>query len=168
MERKRLDEWNETRPQQVFELALLGGLTHEDMARCMLISLPTFESWLRLHPSFAQALEEGGVRATAKVARALYQSAIGWEYDEEVCIFRKGKMYKETVHRVMPPNVPAAIRFLSSKHKSQWSEVQRTEITQTTNINMAKIDLTSVSTEELALMKSIGFKILPSRANSNN
>jgi len=168
MERERLNEWNEYRPQQVYELALLGGLTHEDMARCMCITLTTFESWLKTHASFAHSLEEGGMRAVARVARALFRSAEGYEYDEEVCVFRKGQMFKEVVHRVMPPNVAACIKILSARHKSEWSEVQRTEITQTTNINLARIDLSSLNTEELTLMKSIGLKMIPNRADSSN
>jgi hypothetical protein len=160
-------DWNDSRPQQAYELALLGGLSFEDMARCMCISLETFNSWRRRFPVFENAIIEGGMRATARVALALYKRATGYEYDEEVVHVSKTGITKMIVHRIVQPDVAAAAKWLSAKHRSQWSEVSRSEITQT-NININKLDLSSLSAEELSLVKSINLKQAITRGNHDN
>jgi len=166
MERERVQLWNEDKPRMAFELAFLG-IEESDMPRIMDISPETFANWKRTHRSFSEALLEGTVRACGRVAAALYKRAVGYDYEEEVAHWSKdGTFSKKKITKYMPPDPWSAGRILAAKHKALWSEVQRTEVTRT-NINIAKLDLSCLTPQEIAFMKSISQKQALPRATDN-
>lgn len=147
-------KWNEDRPREARELALLG-LTDEVMAKVMGIGLATLESWKRKYPEFLEALSEGKLKADAKVAAALYKRAVGYKIKEDHVSIFKGEAIVTQVEKEIPPDPWSAARWLSLRQRALWSEAQRLEITNT-NININKFDFTGISDEDMLVIKKIG------------
>ena len=158
--------WNDDRPRQAYECALLGA-TEKEIARIMGINIATLELWKNRRPEFAEQLEAGKVEADAKVAHAFYRCATGYEYTEEFAnVDRAGVPHKMTLKKYQKPESWAANKWLGIRRRADWSETQRIEI-QNTNINITKIDLSVFSTQELALLEKMGVKQLTENAGNN-
>jgi hypothetical protein len=147
-------KWNEDRPREAKELALLG-LTDEVMARVMGIGLGTLDGWKRKYPEFLAALNEGKLRADAKVAAALYKRATGYTVKEQHVNTANGMVVVTEVDKEIPPDPWSAAKWLSLRQRALWSETQRLEITNT-NININKFDFTGISDEDMLVIKKIG------------
>ena len=75
-------QWNEGRPQQAFELALLG-YTEQQIADEMGVAHQTIEYWKRAKPKFLEKLNKGRARADQKVVNAFYQNCLDRWVEEE-------------------------------------------------------------------------------------
>jgi len=58
------------------------GLKEKQIAGVLGISEETFYQWKKRDKEFRQALELGEIGADTKVVQALYEKAIGYEYEE--------------------------------------------------------------------------------------
>lgn len=164
-DRIHLVHWNHDRTRQAFQLALLGA-TDKQMAEVMDVSLMTFDYWKRTKQDFREALKAGKTEANAKVAEALYKRATGfWQTETHITNY-KGNIIKTKYEKYYPPDVLAATKWLTIRERSIWADIQRTEIMQT-NINIMKIDLSGLTTEELMLAKKIGLTQLTENASAN-
>lgn len=149
-------KWNDDRPRQVYELALLGA-TEAQIARVMNVDEKTIEYWKATKPEFLEQLNQGRMVADAKVAHALYQRAVGCSVPETRTVVCGGKVIKVKVEKYFPPDSWAANKWLSIRQRQLWADVQRTEITQT-NININKLDFDDIAPEELEMLYRIGMK----------
>ena len=61
----------------------LKGATDQELAEAFGVSKRTILRWKNEHPSFAEAYQRGKDVADAKVKKALYQRAIGYEVIEK-------------------------------------------------------------------------------------
>jgi hypothetical protein len=61
--------------------------------------------------------------------------------------------------RFIPGDKWAQAKWLALRQRNKWSEVQRTEITQT-NVNINKLDFSGFTEEEKRMLYSIGIKQL--------
>lgn len=156
-------KWNQDRIRQVYMLALLGA-TDRQMAEVMGISIDLFESWKKRKPDFKKAMMAGKMEADAKVAQALYHRAIGFEYEEDHVTVYRGEVIKTRVKKVLPPDVTAAVKWLSARQRGVWTE-SRIDVTHT-NININKFDFSELSTDELMLVKKLGLKQIAENANA--
>jgi len=154
--------WNNNRIRQAFKLALLGA-TDEDMAEVMGVGMNTFNNWKRRHPEFLKEMNRGKRMANAEVAYSLYQRAKGFTIIETHISMYKGEIIKTPVEKYYPPDSWAAAKFLSLRERELWTDVLKTEHTQT-NININKIDFSGMSNEELAMMERIGMKQIEQHA----
>jgi hypothetical protein len=93
------------------------------------------------------------------VAESLFKAAIGYVYEEDAITSYQGEVTVTRVKKYKGPNPWAAAKILSVKDRANWSEVQRTESVHT-NINIAKLDLTAMTPEQLELLESIQKKQL--------
>ena len=174
MRRKNPPKWNEDRYRQAFELALLG-LTEDQMAPVMNISLGTIEYWKRKKPSFLNALNEGKSLADAKVAHSLFQRAVGYSHPDvhilsnRVKIFDEyGKVIEERTEPLIvdiikhyPPDSYACQKWLALRQRAKWADTQKLEISGEINHNhVLHVELDDISTEELELMEKIGLRQL--------
>ena len=55
----------------------LLGATNAELAGFLDVSPRTIDNWIASHPAFAEAVREGRVVADARVARCLYERAVG-------------------------------------------------------------------------------------------
>ena len=148
--------WDSDRPRQAYELCLLGQ-TDQQMADVMGISVKTIEYWKSTKPEFADACRRGKTSADARVAEALFRKAVGYTKEEEVVSVYKGEVTKTTIMKYYPPDAWACMKWLGLRQRENWTDVQRTETTQT-NINVQKLDLSGIPTDELMLLRKIGLR----------
>jgi hypothetical protein len=159
--------WHEDRCREGFQLALLGH-TDKEIARVMGIDINTLDLWKRTHPEFKKALTEGKDPADARVAASLYKRACGfWEEWDEEEIFR-GEIITLHKRRYFPPDSWAAARWLALRQRANWTESQKADASQQTNINIMNIDLSGMKFEELALLEKLGLKQLGQNAGTSN
>jgi hypothetical protein len=171
MEERRLAygkevKWNEDRPREAYELALLGA-TDKEIAAVMNINVDTVERWKQNHPEFLEKLQEGKLSADAKVAMSLYQCATGYYYPEEhISVAKDGTVTITTIQKYKPRDAWAAKQWLVNRRRADWSDTKHLEVIQT-NVNINKIDISVFSKEEMTLIEKMGLKQLTENADSN-
>ena len=148
--------WEPDRIRQAYQQCLLG-LTDQQMATVMGISVKTIEYWKKTKPEFMEACKRGKTVADAKVAEALFRKATGYTHEETHITVFKGEVIKTKYEKYYPPDAWACMKWLGLRQRENWTDIQRTENTQT-NINVQKLDLTGIPTDELMLLKKIGIR----------
>jgi hypothetical protein len=105
----------------------LLGATNDELATFFDVSARTVDDWLKVHPEFATAVQNGRAAADAAIARKLYQRAMGYDYDTKKIFIYRGEPVKvdHTVH--MPPDVGACIFWLRNRRRRQWMERAKPE-----------------------------------------
>jgi hypothetical protein len=151
-------KWDDKFIPQATQLTMLG-LTELEISKVWGIELVTLHKWKNNKPGFYEALQMGRQQALGEVAQALFKSALGYEYEEDAVSSFEGQVTITRVRKYAKPNPWACAKILAIKDRANWSEVQRSE-TVHTNINIAKLDLSSMSAEELALFENIQKKQL--------
>ena len=108
-------------PEQARELALLG-LTDAGIAKFFRISERTLYNWKKTYPALFAAIEAGGSVADAKVARSLYQRAIGYSYQTKKLFFdpKRGQVIEHDYIEHHPPDVGAATQWLANRQRALW------------------------------------------------
>lgn len=88
------------------QVEVLGslGLTEEKIARALDVTGQTIRNWKHKSPKFFEAIKRGQAKSEARVAKSLYEMAIG-----------------EPAKRIQP-NVTAAIFFLKNRAPESWRD----------------------------------------------
>jgi hypothetical protein len=111
------------------ELACRAGFTDRELAELFDVSLSAIEKWKRQHEDFRNALKVGKAEADNRVARSLYERAVGYNY-EAVKIFmpagREKPVYAPYIEHV-PPDVTAGIFWLKNRDPQHWRDSQQLE-----------------------------------------
>jgi hypothetical protein len=164
----RMGYWSSKLLDKVYMLSLLGA-TENDLAIGLDVSLPTIKKWKQNHKEFKRAIDDGTLGLLSETAKALARRALGFEYDEEVVTFdRSSHSWVHTTKKTfIPPDPWSAARLLELKGRNfGWSVTQNIQLNQTnTNIN---INLSELSTEQLAVLEHISLKQLPQDARNIN
>lgn len=118
----------ETHPTRVRNLCMLG-LTDAQIAGVLEIAESTLQVWKRAHPEFMASIKEGREDADGKVARSLYERAMGYTHDDEEI-----KVVDKTIERVAvvkhyPPDTQAISLWLRNRQPHLFRERTSTEIT---------------------------------------
>lgn len=114
------------------KMALLGA-TDAQLADALGVSEMTLNNWKLAHPNFVESLKRGKDEADAKVARSLYERALGYSHpSEKVVTVALGNNQGSEVVRVpivehYPPDTTAAIFWLKNRQKAQWRDKQEIE-----------------------------------------
>ena len=100
----------------------LLGATNLELAGFFDVAPRTIDNWIASHPAFAEAVREGRVVADARVARCLYQRAVGYSCTVERTVLHGGaeRTLKNVVH--YPPDTRACIFWLRNRRREAWSE----------------------------------------------
>ena len=100
----------------------LLGATNAELAGFFDVSPRTIDNWIASHPAFAEAVREGRVVADARVARCLYERAVGWRGTVERTVLHDGQ--ERTLKNVVqyPPDTRACIFWLRNRRRGAWSE----------------------------------------------
>ena len=120
------------------------GLTDEQIAKNIGVNRATLYDWKKRFPDLDDALKKGKEVSDYEVENALFKSATGYEYEEEV-LSNAGKV--EKVKRYAKPNVTAQIFWLKNRKPDQWREKQ--EVQHSGNMGHTVTDMTALSVEEL-------------------
>ena len=158
--------WNNDRIREVYRLALLG-LTDQEMADVMGVTISTFNAWKHERAKFRKALQKGKDEADSHVALALFKRAVGYTVVEDHVAVSKGVVTVTPVRRHIPGDVTAQIKWLQARQRGRWTEVQRHEVTNT-NLNIIKMDLENgLTMEEKMLVRKLQLKQLTQNAGGN-
>jgi len=116
--------------EQAYNYALLG-VTDTQLSEFFGISEATLNTWKHEHPEFLESLKEGKAGADCKVAKSLYQRALGYEHPEDK-IFpgnsEDGPLIVPTIKHY-PPDTTAAIFWLKNRQSGKWRDKTETEHT---------------------------------------
>jgi hypothetical protein len=100
------------------------GLTDEQIAHNMGISVATLYRWKDKHSEICDALKKGKEVVDIEVENALFKRATGFEYTE-TRIEESGKEKKViTMKKYMPPETAAAFIWLKNRKPQQWRDKQ--------------------------------------------
>src|SRR5215207_3710918 len=100
----------------------LLGATNAELAAFLDVCPRTIDNWIASHPAFAEAVREGRVVADGRVARCLYERAVGWRGTVERTVLHDGQ--ERTLKNVVqyPPDTRACIFWLRNRRRATWSE----------------------------------------------
>jgi hypothetical protein len=113
--------------ERAFNLALLG-LNDVQMSVAFDICEATFNNWKRDQPTFLESLTRGKEDADAKVARSMYERALGVTIVEEA-VTKDGEVVK--LRKQLPSDTAAAKHWLANRQRGRWSNNGENTITTT-------------------------------------
>lgn len=102
------------------------GLSMGQIASNIGISRATLYQWIDKNEKIKNALKKGRDVADYEVENALFKSATGFYYEEEV-LDAKGK--KHTIKRYSKPNVVADMYWTKNRRPDKWRDKREQEIT---------------------------------------
>ena len=126
-ERGRPTKYKEAFNEQVFEMALLG-LTDTQMSNIIGINQDTFNEWKKTYPIFSESLTRGKSEADGKVAKAMYNRALGVTVVEQA-LTRDGDVVN--LKKELPSDTAAAKHWLANRQRALWANLGDTNITTT-------------------------------------
>lgn len=129
---------------QVYEYGLLG-LTEPEVARELGIGETQLGVWKKLYPDFGDALKRSKIPADSKVARSLYERAVGYRYTEQQAIkIKTGKDQEDVkvveVERFAPPDTASMAIWLRNRQPERWRDSRKIEYQGTLEHRLASMN----------------------------
>jgi len=106
--------------EQAYNHCLLGG-TNAGLAELLGVGPRTIDRWIADIPSFAKAVREGRAVADGRVARSLYERAIGCRRTMERTVLHEGEEKTLTSTVQLPPDTQACIFWLRNRCRDTWN-----------------------------------------------
>ena len=121
----------------------LLGATNADLADVFEVAPRTIDNWIANIPEFAKAVREGRTVADARVARSLYERAVGYQHTVEQTVLHRGEERKltNTVH--YPPDTGACIFWLRNRRRDLWGNQRPANNSAWSDDDMAALDAAS-------------------------
>jgi hypothetical protein len=156
----RPTKYKDNIPDRAYRLCLLG-LTNEELALAFDVNVDTIHEWRKVHPAFSDALRRGRRDADAGVAVSLYRRAIGYSHPDTKIFMTKEGPVTVPITKHYPPDVKAAIYWLTVRQKERWQASLTMEHTGKDGgpiqlQHRQKLDLSDFSKEELLLLDKLG------------
>lgn len=117
--RASIDDWLTKEQLMRIQGWARDGLTNEQISYNMGITVRTLYKWQKKNVQFKQALKVGKDTADRQVENALFKSALGYEYKEEV-VTNDGRVVTVTKHQ--KANTTAQIFWLKNRKPEQWRD----------------------------------------------
>lgn len=142
------------RDDRVYNFCLLGA-SNADLCKMLNISDTTFHRYRRTKPEFARAIRLGKEHADARVAKSLFNRAVGYTHKETKIATHMGTITdREDFDKHYPPDVAAIKMWLINRDPDRWRDLTSTELTGKNGQPLATIngnvDLTKMSNIEKA------------------
>lgn len=106
--------------EQAHNHCLLGA-TNAGLADLFNVGQRTIDRWIADIPSFAKAVRDGRAIADGRVARSLYERAVGYQHTVERILFHRGEEKRITSTVQHPPDTQACIFWLRNRCRSGWN-----------------------------------------------
>ena len=99
----------------------LLGATNADLAAFFDVAPRTIDNWIAAHDDFAAAVRRGRAAADARVARCLYEKAVGYDRTVERTVLHQGREHtlNQVVH--VAPDTRACIFWLRNRQPGAWN-----------------------------------------------
>lgn len=123
MAKGKYAEWLTDDALKKLEAWARDGLTDEQIAARMGISVSTLYEWRKKYSEISESLKKGKEVVDIEVENALLKRALGYTYDE-VTHERVGDQMVpvKIVKKEMPPDTTAQIFWLKNRKPEQWSD----------------------------------------------
>jgi transposase-like protein len=108
------------------------GLTDQEVADLLGVNPSTLYRWRAQYRQFSRAFRLGKELANNRVERALYERAIGYDYEVEKQIMTRHGPQMLRWREHLPPDVTAALAYLKNRRPDRWCDRQIVEHQQRT------------------------------------
>lgn len=113
---------------QAAKLCALGA-TDFEMAGFFEVDTATIYRWKYAYPDFCEAVKAGKEQADERVARALFNRAVGYSFEGEKVFQFQGTIIRAQTVEHVPPDPGAAMNWLKNRRPGEWRERQQVEHT---------------------------------------
>lgn len=107
--------------EQAHNYCLLGA-TNDELAGFFRVAPSTVDRWITERADFADAVKRGRVVADSRVARGLYDRAVGYDRTVERSVIVGGELKPVTSTIHYPANVQACIFWLRHRRRETWGD----------------------------------------------
>lgn len=107
--------------EQAKKLCQLGA-TDMELADFFGVDVRTIYRWRNNHEEFCQSVMVGKDAADERVARALYQRAVGYSYESEKVFQNGGQIVRADITEHVPPDSGAAFNWLKNRRSQEWRD----------------------------------------------
>jgi hypothetical protein len=107
--------------EQAHNYCLLGA-TNDELAGFLGVSARTIDRWIADRADFGDAVRRGRVVADSRVARGLYDRAVGYDRTNERFVMVGGELKAITSTVRYPASVQACIFWLRNRRRQTWRE----------------------------------------------
>lgn len=120
-ERGRPSEYKPEYAKQAAKLCSLGA-TDIELADFFSVNTATIYRWRNVHEDFCEAVTCGKEKADERVARALYNRAVGYTFESEKVFQFQGEIVRAPTIEHVPPDPSAAKLWLTNRRPEDWRE----------------------------------------------
>lgn len=168
------ENYDESKAVSIYEMALLG-LSQEEMRKALGIASMTLVRWRKDFPAVDEAIIQGKRLADSKVARGLYERAIGYSHDDvhimanRVNEYKKGELVRSYVKPMLipivkhyPPETKAATFWLKNRTRDMegpWSDRLEVSMDRTGMDLLHTLDMKDFTEDELDLLLKLSKKL---------
>jgi hypothetical protein len=131
------------------------GATDAELAAAFGVDTTTIWRWQSSHEEFCNALTIGKAPADNRVARSLFQRAVGYTFDSEKVFNHQGTVVRAKTVEHVPPDPGAAKLWLCNRLPDEWRDTAKVEVTGK-NGEALQIDATAAVKALLEAMPDIG------------
>lgn len=137
MARKSL--WKPEYVEMAKNLCLLGA-TDVELAGFFDVALTTLNNWKKKNTEFRDAMKAGKLAADAKVAKSLYQRAVGFTQQEMDVRVIGGQLVQTPVTKKYAPDVAACIFFLKNRRPDLWNDRRERALSVDDEIKLVQLE----------------------------
>ncbi|MFG1388823.1 hypothetical protein [Xanthobacter versatilis] len=94
------------------------------MAEFFGVDTRTIYRWKNSYEDFCQAVTCGKEKADERVARSLFNRAVGYSYESEKVFQFQGEIVRAPVVEHVPPDPSAAMNWLKNRRPDEWRDRQ--------------------------------------------
>lgn len=104
------------------------GFTDLEMSAFFEVSESGWHKWKIEHPEFKTMLDNSKETANARVERALFERATGYEHGDEQIFCQDGEVIRAKTKKHYPPDATSAIFWLKNRMPDKWKDKQDIEV----------------------------------------
>ena len=146
-DRGRPTEYDEKLTPKLAEALAKQGLTNEELAEELGISVRTLYQWKQVYPDFSHAVTAGGDPINQRVKNALLRRALGYDLRLKKEVVVAGELQEAEYDVHIEPDVGAALQWLKNRVPDEWRDKQPES---TANDGGLKIILTNASDMDMS------------------
>ncbi|NTJ63530.1 helix-turn-helix domain-containing protein [Agrobacterium rhizogenes] len=98
------------------------GATNFELGQMFGVSSSTIIAWTHEHHEFSEAVTCGKDKADERVARSLFNRAVGYSYESEKVFSYQGDIVRAEVVEHVPPDPGAAMNWLKNRRPGEWRD----------------------------------------------
>jgi hypothetical protein len=101
----------------------LKGVTVEELAQVLHVSIPTIETWYKKYPDFLAAVRRAKDTVDSEVEASLFKRATGFYHRDSVKVgFWDGQPVYAPYVEYFPPDPAAAKHWLANRQRARWGD----------------------------------------------